>query len=156
MTAFGHKVLVRPAWDHREPGHPYAGLGAHPAELHFVLTGKNAAVHLVISTGWMVRPLTEPWLRESRMIPPMRSHRPGIDEGLSQYFPAGRGLFIHYGWKRPEFSGGHGHCEFSGARQCWLEVSMMESERLLEILISQGDAGLWQEMAKSMPNEASG
>jgi hypothetical protein len=126
------RVEFRPAWDRRDPN-PAKDYGVHGVEIHFSVIGPLGAISWYLMTPWVLPAVRKWW----KTLPvPARAE------------PIPAGLTWH------ERADTHGQeCHLVGS--CRAEqVGSLDTDWLYEILIAEGEAGLWRELESAYTEKA--
>lgn len=121
IPGFEQRIEFHPAYDRRDEG-----LGIHGLEMRFVLVGPNGATQLVLYTNWML-----PHIAKSDLYnEPLPADR-GYHSPVPQY--DGHGILVR-------------ECEYLGGRPCYYDGSSLAAAELFDVLVEQGDDGVWAEL----------
>lgn len=127
------KMIILPAWDMRGGAPEDSKYGQHCAELVFGQRLGNKTVSVEFYTGWTVD--------GSRMM--MNGH-----DALFMC----TGLYTHYHQKTPD-TYENKDCPWTGG-DCWGEMgSSLYGETILDRLIHEGSAGVWDEIRMELERE---
>lgn len=130
---FVGRLAVTAGYDHRDD--PSGKRGAHGATLWLVLRGPRATMACSISTGWLPRPLTGPYVPGARQ---QRRERPGVDARLADSYPSGGYLGIHASepikswWQGPDPD-----CTWTG-QPCYGDGGYLVADEVFSALVTGG------------------
>jgi hypothetical protein len=132
MTEFKREVHFYPAFGDTDPvKRREEGIGG--VKIRFVLVGPLGAIHFAISTNW-----DPAHIQEERW-----------EKGRSRYFsltPDGSDISYHSPVPMYEGQASHENCEWLGGRTCYSDGSGLVADRIRDVLLAEGDAGVWREM----------
>lgn len=128
-------VKFRPAFDKRDPN-PAKNYGIHGVDLVMFVCGAEGAVQFVLYTNWQLPHVT----KEQDAAKPHTTST----HLLCHPMPADLG----YHAKSPRYKDQEPlteSCEFTGGR-CFYAGSGLNAERIYEVLLREGDEGVWREL----------
>jgi hypothetical protein len=133
MTEFKREVHFYPAFGDADPvKRREEGIGG--VKIRFVLVGPLGAIHFAINTNWYPAHIQE------------EQHKDGH---RSRYFgvtPDGSDVSYHSRVPMYEGQSRHEGCEWLGGQPCYSDGSSLDSDRIRDILLAEGDEGVWREM----------
>ena len=137
MSDFKRIVSFLPAFDKRHVD-PKQNYGIHGVELRMVLVGPLGAAQFLLYTNWQLPHVTAETIRR---------HAKGCDElGLKCSFvplPADKG----YHWSVPRYKDQiQMKCDLLPQGFCYYDGSSLNAEPLYEILLTEGDEGVWRNL----------
>lgn len=130
-------IEFAPAWDKRDPD-PKKDYGINGLEIRFTLKGKEGAVSVDISTGWLL-PSTV-GINEDTMYNYGRS----LNKELS--YPSGMMVCYHSPVQHYEEQTKN-ECEYTTSGFCYSDCSYTYADKLLKRLIEEGESGVWDELS---------
>lgn len=143
MSDFQREIRFCAGYDYRDD--PKDQRGAHGAELHFILRGPLGAISAVVSTGWMLRPLTGRYMRHDG--PQDRRDKPGVDGRLNDCFPRGAYILSHALVQRQDWWSGPSDCDILGGK-CYGDIGYTVSDTFLDRLLRDGEEGAFAFLAE--------
>jgi hypothetical protein len=127
MSALTRELVIRPAWDKRNPD-PKKNYGIHCAGLCFYVKGPLGAVQFVMYTGWFL-----PQNAESMSSERLRSVYPmAADLGYHSPKPRHKGQTL-----------AQKDCEILHS-PCYYDGSGLNAEPIMAKLIAEGSEAVWQ------------
>ena len=134
MTEFKREVHFYPAFGDVDLVKRHdQGIGG--VKIRFVLVGPLGAIHFSISTDWY----------------PAHIQEEQWEKGRSRYFSlAPEGSDISYHSPVPIYEGQSKHesCEWLGGIPCYSDGSSLCADKIRDVLLAEGDEGVWREMEK--------
>jgi hypothetical protein len=125
-------IVLKPAYDKRNPD-PSKNYGIHCVDLIFALKGKKGAVTFVVFTGWYL-PEVKRELESKGQLHIMR-------------YPEAVGLDYHSPVPRYEGQLSYNKgCMWLDDQPCYMDGSVINSERLIDVMLAEGSDGIWREL----------
>ncbi len=147
---FTTAIEATAGYDYRDD--PDDKRGCCGLELIFILRAPDGGgITWELLTGWMARPVREPgWSIFARRAP-KRGTKPGLDiasTGMPQADLLAGPVDLHYPSKMHDWwLGPDDGCRvIAGGGVCWGDRGYMVGDRVLEALVTDGDAGVWREL----------
>ena len=127
-------IQINPAFDKRNPD-PSKNYGIHGVDMRFILKGDKGAVQFVLYTNWHLSHVQEELTnkcnsREYCFLKPMPA-----DLGYHSLKP------IYEGQEPMSDS-----CEYLDGKPCYYDGSGLSAIKIYDILVKEGDKGLWREL----------
>ena len=108
--------------------------------IKFVLKGSKGAVQLLLGTDWYLPSTIKEYRDEGINSRPAPVHLRRDEKFL-------KGWDIGYHSPTPRYEGQEPlHCEFIGGKDCYYDSSSLNAERFPDILLKEGDEGIWREL----------
>ena len=124
-------VNFAPAFDRRNPD-PKKDYGVHGVTLRMILKGEKGATQFVLYTNWQLPHVQEEF--DDKAI------------NLFSYKPLPADLGYHS--PSPQYEGQTKRkCDILGG-DCYYDGSGLNAERVFDILLQEGDEGVWKELER--------
>lgn len=128
------EIRIRPGYDKRNPD-PKKNYGVHGCEVMFYLhsPGKIKSVYLVLYTDWL----------------PLNVQKEEMGSGVIQQVIGEQPMASDLGYHSPvPFYDGQSKrpCDISKNGYCYSDGSGLEGERVRNIMLEEGDDGVWREL----------
>lgn len=120
------------AFDRRDPD-PLKNYGIHGVEVRFVLKGKKGAVQFLLFTNWMLPHVQKE--QDGRHGDHIFCHPMPADLGYHSYKPTYEGQ-VSITEK----------CSYLDGQPCYYDGSGLNAERIYQVLLQEGDKGVWHEL----------
>lgn len=150
-------VKFNAGFDRRDPD-PKKNYGIHGLEITFVLKNYKGAVHFILYTNWL--PTGSPDLKWFEKVLPTETsdHSLGpmfVTLLVNPFIPSVllKPLPVDLGYHSPkpkyeEQMQGTDKCEYLGGKPCYYDGSGLNTTRIFEVLLNEGEEGLWRELQK--------
>lgn len=124
-------IRFYPAYDrrHEDPDKSY---GVHGVDIKFVLKGEEGAIQFVLFTGWQLPHVAREQGKPLDCFP--------LPSDLGYHSPIPR-----YEGHKPVTE----PCEWLQGGPCYYDGSSLAAEAVFEILLREGDEGVWAELEKT-------
>lgn len=137
MSELQKSVEFIPAYDKRNLD-PKKNYGIHGVSLRFVLKGEKGAVQFVVYTNWQLPHVQAEFDSEPLNQFPYMFHKPmPADLGYHSYIPHYNGQTIS-----------RESCEYLDGEPCYYDGSGLNAEPVFDVLLKEGDKGVWRELTK--------
>ena len=131
-------IEFTPAYNRRDPD-PSKDYGIGGVKLRFLLKGNRGAVQFCLLTNWM---LPEVQKERDERIPdrelPYWLHKP-LPTDLGYH-----SLIARYDDQKVIDP----HCPYLDGKPCYYDRSAFGADRIFEVLLREGDKGVWRELEK--------
>lgn len=125
-------VQFLPAFDKRNSD-PSKNYGIHGVDLRMILKGDNGAVQFVLYTNWQLSHVQA------------ETDRKYFDKFFYQPMPADLG----YHSPTPRYEGQDKmKCDLFPSGECYYDGSSLNAQRIFNVLLVEGDEGVWRELEK--------
>ncbi len=125
-----------PAFDRRNPD-PSLDYGIRGVIIWFVLSGELGAVQFLLNTNWYLPHIQKEFIKEARKK----------DEVWLEAFLCPQPFELGYHSPVPLYDGqmiASDSCPYLDGKPCYLDGSELQARPVLDILIQEGDAGVWK------------
>ena len=132
-------IRFRPAYDKRHPTDPRKNYGIHGVELAFYLKRNNRAVQFILYTNWQLPEVMEE----------LKARRYEVIDGDAHWMERPMPADLGYHSPVPMYDGQgliRDNCELVGGGPCFCDGSSLNAERIYEVLLREGDDGVWREL----------
>jgi len=138
MSDLERIVEFEPAFDkrHKDPSKNY---GIHGVTLKMLLKGEKGAVQFVVYTNWQLPHVTEEQLRKPADLVSKRVLFLPMPADLGYHSPKPM-----YEDQSPITE----ECPYLDGKRCYYDGSGLNAERIFDVLVKEGDKGVWRELEK--------
>jgi len=137
-------IKFHPAYDKRDPD-PSKNYGIHGVEIRFLLKGEHGAVQFLIYTDWQLPHIQ----RDKSAFPPLEKFGTlepwGVDLGYHSDKPI-RDYHKETRTSDDDWNTPSRECPYTTSGRCYYDGSGLNAERLVAVLLSEGDSGIWREL----------
>ena len=132
-SKYVRQIKFIPAYDRRD-SNPDKNYGIHGVTMHFILKGKEGGIDLCLYTNWHL-----PHVRDEL-----------IEKNHCEIFflPMPAGLYEHSKRRKYEQQTEINECDICDGEPCYCAGSSTASDKLFDILVSQGENAFWSEMER--------